>query len=140
VAELNLQFRGDKAAPWNADDTLSTYVFATSSWSTEGSRELSLLETLKDKYPDVFHIVILDLSGSSKPAIELQGWQLSYPADDHHYMQSLNMYSIPHSFWVNAKGEVVRGADAPKPSEGLEKILYRLKSEMDAKNKIRVGQ
>lgn len=136
--ELDLQF--DPDAPWLGDDTLWTYVFATSSWSSEGARELSLLQTLKEKYPGVFHVVVVDLSGPSKPALEPQNWRVATPSDDHHYMQSLNVYSIPHSFWVNAQGEVVRGTDAPKPSEGLEKILYRLKSEMDAKKKIRVGQ
>jgi hypothetical protein len=136
--ELNLQFDGD--TPWLGDDTLWTYVFATSSWSTEGARELSLLQTLKEKYPGVFHVVVVDLSGPSKPALEAQNWRIAEPSDDQHYMQSLNMYSIPHSFWVNANGDVVRGAAAPKPSEGLEKILYRIKSEMDARNKIRVGQ
>jgi len=136
IDALGLQFEKDSVLPWSGSDTLQTYLITTASWSSESKKEIELLKNLKEKYPDTFQVIQVELDDQN---IESPFWQTT-PVHPYDYLDQLGIYNIPHAVWIDKNGLVTRSVQTPKPSEGLESELFRIQSRISERNKIRIGQ
>jgi hypothetical protein len=136
--DLGLDIDHDKFKTSEQSSSTPVYLAITAPWSTESLKEMQLLEGLFGKYPLDFRIVEVSLARegiASPPAPWIQAKAL----DVRKFMESLDVYSIPGFAWFDKDGNLtVR--DAVKPGSGLENELFKLKTQREEKNKIKVGQ
>ncbi len=114
------------------------YLAITAPWSTESYKEMQLLEGLMKKYPQDFRIVEVSLAQEGIAAPPAY-WTSVNIGDVRKFMESLDVYTIPCFAWFDANGNLT-GRNAVKPGAGLENELYKLKTQREEKDKIKVGQ
>jgi hypothetical protein len=133
--QLGVAFEAHESAP---ADSARILVAITAPWSTAATRELATLEALLNKYPEECRVVEVRVAaeGVATPPAK---WPVYYPAQIRTFMEGLDVYHIPSFAWCDARGNIV-ARSAPAPTEGLELVLYAMKSRKDQENTIKVGR
>lgn len=120
-----------------SQDELPQLLMVSSDQSTESLREKRLLKSLLEKYGSVFHVKEVEIDGTQKS--EEKNWPVYRPKNDFAFLEQFQIYSIPYFIWIDADGKIAE-VGIEKPSEGLESRLYKIKTEKENKQKIKVGQ
>lgn len=113
------------------------YIFVSAPWSKASKREAASLTGLIEKYGGYFQALEVSISESERSA--LGPWPIRYLPESRDLLDAWNVYSIPHAFWVKTTTDGT-GTEAPLPSSGLEKKLFKLKAEKEEGEKIRIGK
>lgn len=127
---------------WNPDweihtDTLPTIVMVSYEESTSSEKEALILKSLAEKYQKVVRFAEFQIGSSSKT--QSQPWPVYYPNNDLAFLEDFKVYSFPHFIWIDGNN-TIRESGIEKPSDGLESRLFKLQSQFDERNKIKVGQ
>ncbi len=118
-------------------DTLPQLLMVSSDQSIESLKEKRLLEKLIEKYNSVFHAIEVEID---TPILrEEKDWPIYKPENDFTFLEKFQIYSIPYFIWVDGDGNIAE-VGIEKPSEGIESRLYKLKTEKENEQKIKVGQ
>lgn len=132
----------DYTATWRPahvpyQDTLPTIYLISHDGSLESEKEAAILKSLQAKYSDFAHFAEIRIGNASqKPD---RSWSVYYPGNKLEFLDQFEIYRFPHFIWVNGKGKILENG-IEKPSEGLETRLYKIKSDYEEKNRIKVGQ
>ena len=118
-------------------DSLPTIVMVSYEGSTSSQKEALILESLAEKYQKVAHFAEFRIESSSKT--QSQPWPVYYPNNELAFLEDFKVYSFPHFIWVDGNN-IIRESGIEKPSDGLESRLFRLQSQYDERNKIKVGK
>ncbi|NEN22414.1 hypothetical protein G3O08_02720 [Cryomorpha ignava] len=118
-------------------DTLPTILMVTTEGSTASEKEALVLKSLFEKYEGIAHFAEVRISDGSKPAT--RPWKVYYPQNQMQFLDHFNIYGFPHFIWVDGNG-TIRENGIEKPSEGLESRLFKVQTETDNRNRIKVGQ
>jgi len=118
-------------------DTLPTILLVSSEGSTASEKEVLVLKSLHEKYGDFAHFAELRISELENPV--KRPWRVYYPNDKMQFLEFFNIYGFPHFIWIDGKG-IIRENGIEKPSDGLESRLFKIKTEAENKNRIKVGQ
>ncbi len=120
-----------------SNDTLPTVYLISYEGSVESEKEAMILKSLLEKYSDFAHFAEVRISNSNqKPG---RDWPVYYPDNKLEFLNQFEIYRFPHFIWVNGNGEIAENG-IEKPSEGLEKRLFKIKSDYEEKNRIKVGK
>ena len=118
-------------------DSLPTVVMVSYEGSTASEKEVLILKSLAEKYHKVAHFAEFRIGSNSKG--QSQPWPVYYPNNDLAFLEDFKVYSFPHFIWVDGNS-IIRESGIEKPSDGLESRLFKLQSQYDDRNKIKVGQ
>ncbi|MBK8515017.1 MAG: TlpA family protein disulfide reductase [Saprospiraceae bacterium] len=131
--------------PVNTSDYTSkgkiTIVSFWATWCTPCKRELDAVNDLYSEWVEKYDIQLLaitidDARGLAKvPAmVQTKGWEFTVLADSKQELQqSLNFQTIPQTFLLNQKGEIVYAHNGYNPGDELE--LEKKISELSFANK-----
>ncbi|HRO73167.1 MAG TPA: TlpA disulfide reductase family protein [Saprospiraceae bacterium] len=105
-----------------------TVVSFWASWCTPCKRELDAIHEIYDEWVEKYDIQLLaitidDARGLSKvPAmVKSKGWEFTVLADSKQELQrALNFQTIPQTFLLNQKGEIVYSHNGYNPGDELE--------------------
>ncbi len=117
------------------DTSKYTVLFIGDSEQKETQKEKLILESLLKKYPEDFQVVELDIA-NPLPGFPWYTFQIT---DVRAYFDKWNIFGIPKFIWCAPDGKIL-DLELVRPSHGLEKRLHALKTEREAKQKIKVGQ
>lgn len=124
----------------DAGDPRPFFIMISAPWSTVAEREAISLATLAEKYGDHFRIAEISVSPlSGRTDLPKRPWPVMRPTDAETVMKQLEVYRIPHFSWADEEG-LLTDTQAPYPSTGLEKVLYRMKIEAEKASEIKVGR
>lgn len=118
-------------------DTLPTILMVSIDGSTNSEKETLVLKSLYEKYQGIAHFVEVRISDGSKPVA--RPWTVYYPKDKMQFLDCFNIYGFPYFIWVDGDG-IIREKEIEKPSDGLESRLFKIQTEKDNRNRIKVGQ
>ena len=118
-------------------DSLPTILMVSSDGSTTSEREALILKSLFEKYESIAHFAEVRISDGSK--LPGRPWTVHYPQDKMQFLDYFKIYGFPHFIWVDGNG-TIRENGIEKPSDGLESRLFKIQTEKDNKNKIKIGQ
>ena len=99
--------------------------------------ESKILKSLFEKYESIAHFAEIRISDGSK--LPARPWTIYYPQDKMQFLDYFKIYGFPHFIWVDGNG-TIRENGIEKPSDGLESRLFKIQTEKDNKNKIKIGQ
>lgn len=118
------------------DDGKYTLVMIGDSQNKESQKEAMVLNGLLEKYGETFKVVELDVNSKSgvKPEMTDTYSVKSVGA----FLDRYRIYGIPHFMWFDAQGKILE-SDLEKPSMGLEKRLYKIKTDKRESQRIKVG-
>lgn len=127
---------------WNREygpsqNSLPTVVMVSSEGSTASEKEALVLKSLYEKYKDIVHFAEIRISDGSKPVD--RPWQVYHPQDNMAFLDHFNIYGFPLFVWVDGDG-IIREIGIEKPSDGLESRLFKIQTDADNRNRIKVGQ
>ena len=117
-------------------DTLPT-ILMVSSEAIASEKEALVLKSLHEKYSDFVHFAELRISDVKNPVN--RPWTVYHPKDKIQFLDFFNIYGFPHFIWVDGNG-IIRENGIEKPSDGLETRMFRIKTDADNKNRIKIGQ
>ncbi len=115
-----------------------TLVFVSVPWSSVSLKESLALEALHQQYKEVFDVIEVSLAEVEDPQHK-RPWPVVQPQHILDFMDARELYQLPAFLWLNTSGHVENAA-AARPSQELEKTLYRLKSKQGREQSIKVGQ
>lgn len=117
-------------------DTLPT-ILMVSSEAIASEKEALVLKSLHEKYSDFVHFAELRISDVKNPVN--RPWTVYHPKDKIQFLDFFNIYGFPHFIWVDGNG-IIRENGIEKPSDGLETRMFRIKTDAENKNRIKIGQ
>lgn len=116
---------------------LPTVIMVSASGQTESEKERILLQSLTAKYSEIFNWAEVQIDGTE--IAEPQSRTVYRPVNDYAFLETFDIFGLPYFIWADAQGKIVE-TNIERPSEGLEKRLYKLKFQKEKENQIKVGQ
>jgi len=118
-------------------NSLPTLLITSLSGGPQLYKEIAVIEDLQKRYPGIFNVVELHLGVNVSS--RSRTWPMVMLDKNYEFLSDFQIYSIPHFMWFDSSNRLELNP-VTKPSEGLEEMLYKLKSEKERENKIRIGK